>query len=413
MMPERRWVVLARAAASLHLTILFWLIGCSNEDLSTSDPSRSGIQFFEVKESEHSRVPELTEIAKRENMILIQPGEFRMGSPSNEIGRKSDESIHTVRITYPFWIKKFEVSQKEWNLLAPMNDKKGALVFQLNSSILNQICTSSGYVGGHFSIEEFQENESTEIYLEEAVKASNQGMWESAKNPRNYKVNPQKFKDIDTLLTFLSSQKIDSIGRLNQLLPVSRVSYSQAVAFCWEKTQQERLNLILPSPLVYRLPTEAEWEYVCRAGTTGICGLGDGDYLSGENANIDGSIMGYTIDQRTKSQFSDGGNFVSIFRKKLLPIFHPAPAYPANGWGLHDMHGSVLEWCYDFYAPYPENNPTKVNPIGPIRGSYRIVRGGSFVRTAHESRSAARLSYEASYRGSEIGFRYVLGLPLR
>ena len=412
-MSECRWLVLARAAGSLPFTILLGMFGCSNEDRSVVDSSQSGVQFFGVKESENFKVTELTEIGKRENMILIQPGEFRMGSPINEIGRKADESIHTVRITYPFWIKKFEVSQKEWNLLAPLNDKKGALVFQLTSNLLNQICASSGYVGGHFSIEEFQGSQSIEIHLVEAVRSNNQGMWKSAKNPRNYKVNHQKFKDMGTLLTFLNSQKINQVGRLNQMLPVSRVSYSQAVAYCWKKTQQERMNRLLPSPLVYRLPTEAEWEYVCRAGTTGICGLGDGDYLSGENANIDGSNIGYTIDQRSKSQFSDGGNFVSIFRKKFLPIVDHAPAYPANGWGLHDMHGSVMEWCYDFYGPYPENNRTKVNPIGPIRGSYRIVRGGSFVRTAHESRSAARLSYEASYRGSEIGFRFVLGLPLR
>ena len=412
-MSECRWLVLARAAGSLPFTILLGMVGCSNEDRSVVDSSQSGVQFFGVKESENFKVTELTEIGKRENMILIQPGEFRMGSPINEIGRKADESIHTVRITYPFWIKKFEVSQKEWNLLAPLNDKKGALVFQLTSNLLNQICTSSGYVGGHFSIEEFQGSQSIEIHLVEAVRSNNQGMWKSAKNPRNYKVNHQKFKDMGTLLTFLNSQKINQVGRLNQMLPVSRVSYSQAVAYCWKKTQQERMNRLLPSPLVYRLPTEAEWEYVCRAGTIGICGLGDGDYLSGENANIDGSNIGYTIDQRSKSQFSDGGNFVSIFRKKFLPIVDHAPAYPANGWGLHDMHGSVMEWCYDFYGPYPENNRTMVNPIGPIRGSYRIVRGGSFVRTAHESRSAARLSYEASYRGSEIGFRYVLGLPLR
>lgn len=412
-MSECRWLVLARAAGSLPFTILLGMIGCSNEDRSVVDSSQSGVHFFGVKESENFKVTELTEIGKRENMILIQPGEFRMGSPINEIGRRADESIHTVRITYPFWIKKFEVSQQEWNLLAPLNDKKGALVFQLTSNLLNQICTSSGYVGGHFSIEEFQGSQSIEIHLVEAVRSNNQGMWKSAKNPRNYKVNHQKFKDMGALLTFLNSQKINQVGRLNQMLPVSRVSYSQAVAYCWKKTQQERMNRLLPSPLVYRLPTEAEWEYVCRAGTTGICGLGDGDYLSGENANIDGSNIGYTIDQRSKSQFSDGGKFVSIFRKKFLPIVDHAPAYEANGWGLHDMHGSVMEWCYDFYGPYPENNRTKVNPIGPIRGSYRIVRGGSFVRTAHESRSAARLSYEASYRGSEIGFRFVLGLPLR
>ena len=96
-----------------------------------------------------------------------------------------------------------------------------------------------------------------------------------------------------------------------------------------------------------------------------------------------------------------------------MPVNLKSPFYPANQWGLHDMHGSVMEWCYDLYGPYPVKKDTIIDPIGFIRGTKRIVRGGSFLRTAYECRSAQRASYEPSYRGSEIGFRYVIGLPLR
>jgi len=124
-------------------------------------------------------------------------------------------------------------------------------------------------------------------------------------------------------------------------------------------------------------------------------------------------VRGYVIDQRPKTEFSLGSSFTPFWRKELLPLRNDTHPYPANNWGLYDMHGSVMEWCYDFYGPYPDDDLTRIDPIGPIRGSRRIVRGGSFIRTAHLCRSATRWKYEASYRGSEIGFRYVLGLPLR
>ena len=94
----------------------------------------------------------------------------------------------------------------------------------------------------------------------------------------------------------------------------------------------------------------------------------------GENANIDGSIRGYIIDHRPKSEFSEAGSFVSIFRKGFVPIRKGTSVYPPNAWGLYHMHGNVLEWCYDYYGLYPEGNLTRVDPIGPIRGT-RISQG--------------------------------------
>ena len=80
--------------------------------------------------------------------------------------------------------------------------------------------------------------------------------------------------------------------------------------------------------------------------------------------------------------------------------------------GNPDMHGNVMEWCFDYYGNYSDTD-LLVDPIGQIRGSKKVVRGGSFYRTAQECRSASRACYEPSYRGSEIGFRYVIGSPLR
>ena len=411
-MNNRFTALVLRAWQIFSFSIIF-LVGCEDANKTQENNIQDGVRFFEMDEIRKDALPAIIKLAKEEGLIRIEAGEFFMGSPEDEEGRGPNETRNRVRISQPFWIKKFEVTQEEWNAFVPQNQKKGSPIFHLTNKILETLCGSSGYQNGHFTISEFQDRDGKAIYLEEARNWPNLGFWTRAKKPRNYKVNSQKFKDMNTLLALLNSHNIKQIGRIDQFFPISRVSYSQVVAYCWEKTQRGRLNKSLPSPFVYRLPTEAEWEYACRAGTSGVCGLGEGDFLSGENANIDGSRRGYIIDNRPKSEFSEGGSFVPIFRKGYVPIRKNSPSYPPNAWGLYDMHGNVLEWCYDFYDNYPEGNLTQVDPIGPIRGIYRIVRGGSFVRTAHESRSAARFSYEASYRGSEIGFRYVLGLPLR
>ena len=113
----------------------------------------------------------------------------------------------------------------------PQNQKKGSPIFHLTKKILEALCGSSGYQSGNFTISEFQDRDGEAIYLEEAINRQKLGFWTREKKPRNYKVNSQKFKDMNTLLAFLNSHNIKQIDRIDQLFPVSRVSYSQVVAY--------------------------------------------------------------------------------------------------------------------------------------------------------------------------------------
>jgi formylglycine-generating enzyme required for sulfatase activity len=123
----------------------------------------------------------------------------------------------------------------------------------------------------------------------------------------------------------------------------------------------------------FRLPTEAEWEYACRAGSTGSYSFGE--QLSASVANYDG--------QATK----------------------PVASFPANVWGLYDMHGNVWEWCLDEYCPYPSSAVS--DPVEACGSPYKVIRGGSWYFGADSARSALRYTHEPRLRGFSIGFRVV------
>lgn len=154
--------------------------------------------------------------------------------------------------------------------------------------------------------------------------------------------------------------------------PVENVTWDEADQYCRK--------------LGKRLPSEAEWEYACRAGTTSKFHYGD--VLSGEMANFD-----------SKSSF--GGVPATTPRKRSIPVGEFKP----NAWGLHDMHGNVAEWCYDWYdAAYYGNSPDK-NPKGPGDGKLKVVRGGSWNGAATTLFSGKRFAYNPQMRLSSIGFR--------
>jgi len=233
-------------------------------------------------------------------LVLIPAGEFLMGSPArpspaelvklyggNVEGYQRDRPQHRVRITRPFWLGKFEVTQEQWQAVMGNNPAR-------------------------------------------------------LKGPQN---------------------------------PVEQVSWNDCQAFL------AKLNDKLPGKS-FRLATEAEWEYACRAGTTTQFSFGNATARLGAYAWFDENSKGRT---------------------------HPVGQRKPNAWGLCDMHGNVWEWCADWFGSYTAAAQT--DPGGPANGTKRDIRGGSHASVALASRSAGRNSEPPGLRKSNIGFRVARPIP--
>ncbi len=184
-------------------------------------------------------------------------------------------------------------------------------------------------------------------------------------------------------------------GYSNQ--PVEQVSWHNAMDYCARLTASQRAAGCLPEGWAYRLPTEAEWEYACRAGTTTAFAYGSA--LRSGMANFNGR---QEYDATTGTVFNPAG--VAVDRPTAVG------AYPPNDWQLFDMHGNVFEWCVDRWGyNLPGGNVT--DPAGPDSGEDRLVRGGCWYNDARVCRSAYRIRGLPGYRGNEIGFRVVLVPP--
>ena len=169
--------------------------------------------------------------------------------------------------------------------------------------------------------------------------------------------------------------------------PVEQVTWNDATDYCTLLTVRDWLLGRLPAGYVYRLPTEAEWEYACRAGTTTATAFGDG--LSSVQANFWGD-------------YPYGGAAKGPFLQTTAPV----GSYTPNAWGLHDMHGNVWEWCSDWYGDYPGGSVT--DPSGPITGLWRVYRGGAWYDWGESCRSASRDCAGPGTWTTSLGFRPVL-----
>jgi formylglycine-generating enzyme required for sulfatase activity len=178
-------------------------------------------------------------------------------------------------------------------------------------------------------------------------------------------------------------------------LPVERVSWHDATNYCARLTERERAAGRLPANLVYRLPTEAEWEYVCRAGTD--TAFHQGAALRSGMANFDGR---YEYDAAAGSTAQKPGRF--------LGRTAPVGSYPPNAWGFHDFHGNVWEWCLDWYSN-ARTGGRLTDPVGPATGLIRVMRGGSWANVGSNCRAAVRGADKPERKGSDLGFRVVLG----
>jgi formylglycine-generating enzyme required for sulfatase activity len=164
--------------------------------------------------------------------------------------------------------------------------------------------------------------------------------------------------------------------------PVVDVSWNDANAFCAWLSQKEKKT--------YRLPTEAEWEYACRAGTTSVFHFGD--TLDGTEAACNGE-MSYGL-----------GGKQGTRAKSTVPV----GSYTPNAFGLHDMHGNVTEWCSDFYQEDFFAKSPPVDPKGPAKGHDRVMRGGSWTSQGFRCIAASRGSAKPEDRSYARGFRVVL-----
>ncbi|MBX7150709.1 SUMF1/EgtB/PvdO family nonheme iron enzyme [bacterium] len=217
----------------------------------------------------------------------IEPGEFAMGLQGDSIA-----PLHSVRITKPFFVSRYEITQGQWKTIMGKN--------------------------------------------------------------------PSQFKD----------------GGDN--CPVENVNWFEI------KTFIEKLNA--KTGLKFRLPTEAEWEYVCRAGTS--TAFNTGDFLSTDQSNYDGN---WPYENSAKG----------IFRGRPQPVGSFAP----NAWNIYDMHGNVWEWCEDDFCSY--SNAMETDPLHICSAGKKIIRGGSWYFGAAIARSGRRYTHEPQDRGPSLGFRLV------
>ena len=295
-------------------------------------------------------------------MVPIPAGKFTMGSFKDEakfVGafiESEDEGQHSVEITQPFWMSTLEVTQKQWLSLTGTG-----IQAQFNKMFFN---TDKTLLFG--------------------------STWVSFKDL--FFLIVDDFDNPSELETFLRKYGAGIFSDKEPDRPMSCVSYEEALQFCSLLTSIERTAGRLPDGYVYSLPTEAQWEYACRAGTVTAYG-GDVVAMGVFFRNDKGS--GGKADENDYYPKTRFGNSTG----------------KANKWGLFDMHGNLAEWCLDWYGRYPSETATYTaskDPVGPRLGEARVYRGGSFISSPAECRSAYRSRAKPNARDISIGFRVVL-----
>lgn len=254
-------------------------------------------------------------------MVLIPAGEFYMGSFDTEDDARDDEKPrHRVRITKPFYMGVYEVTQEQvGRVLGPHSN-----AFSLNSALREEYAVARGE---------------------------------------------------------------DSVPHL----PAEQLKWTDAREFCQKLSARPEERA---AGRAYRLPTEAEWEYACRAGTETV--FHHGDSLSSKQANFNGANP-------------YGSGEVGPFRKQTTPVGTFAP----NAFGLYDMHGNLWEWCMDWYAVDGYKSSSTEDPRGPASGTSRVIRSGAWYSDASDCRCAFRYADHPQGIYYELGFRVVMvqGVP--
>jgi formylglycine-generating enzyme required for sulfatase activity len=283
-----------------------------------------------------------------------------MGSPWSEVGREAGENQHSVTLSKGFWLGETEVTQGQWRKI--------------------------------------MDNETV-------ADLARKGLYDDT--PCCYKdrkmVTLREFWEMD-----YNSDPVNRCGDFNDNVPVYNLNWYEAVEFCKRLTRREQAAGRVPDGYEYRLPTEAEWEYACRAGTSTALPnglemrvLGDNNAPAldniawyGGNASVGFDGRGVDVSEWKDMQYAGGRAFSRGVKGKA-----------ANNWGFYDMIGNVYEWCYDLRREYSGD---VADPIGASSGVCRVLRGGSWSTQARYCRSAYRPRENPHYRAYYIGFRVAL-----
>ena len=267
------------------------------KEAKTAQEPNAMVQQKKAAETAGVPLTKTIDLGNEVNMVVvyIPAGEFDMGSPMDELKRDKDEAQHHIKLTKPFYIGKFEVTQLQYRVIVSEN--------------------------------------------------------------------PSKFG--------------------GDKLPVDNVNWHEARRFLKKLSDKTGLK--------FRLPTEAEWEYACRAGTK--TAFNTGTTLDCDLANYDAT-----------EPYADG--IIGKYLKRTTEV----GSYPPNAFGLYDMHGNVWEWCNDIYNDDYYKVTPLTDPQGPQEGKAKVVRGGAWYEEAYKCRSADRNHRWPKDNQSIIGFRVVLDI---
>jgi len=258
------------------------------------------------------------------DFVLITGGTFIMGSPHSEPERRDNESPQHQAMVSSFYMSKYTVTQKEYQTIMRTNP--------------------SDFKGDDLPVEQVS-------WYDAVTYCNARSLVEGLKIPYAIdqdRTDPDNTGDSDPLKWVVT----------------------------WDKSADG-----------YRLPTETEWEYACRAGTTTPFYMGSN--ITTDDANYDGDLP-------------YNGNAKGLYRETTMPV----GSFMENAFGLYDMHGNVYEWCWDWAGDYPSD--AQIDPAGSVSGSHRILRGGSWGSSALILRSAFRNYANPSHKTHYFGFRLVL-----
>ena len=287
-----------------------------------------------------------------EGFVAIQADTFTMGSPAGEIDRGGDETLHKVTLTNPFYMFATEVTNQQYAELAQWAyDQDPPLVTATTSSLIDALDGSA----------------------EELLDLNG-----------------------DCEISFDGSMFVVDSGKEDH--PVLEVTWYGAAAYCDWLSQREgfpraydhstwQCNSNAPyADAGYRLPTEAEWEYACRAGT--------------QTPFITGSCL----DAGTEANYNGSHPYSGCPTGPYVQWTVSVGSYSKNTFGLYDMHGNLYEWCNDWYGAYSGD---ETDPVGPFPGTNRVIRGGDWGYSARYCRSANRSFSSPDGSNFVIGFRPV------